>query len=61
MHMPSLFYADEAAAAVVMVILLKRVSYNHSLNQAVTITLTTKTFSVVVGSFLVTILMRALS
>lgn len=60
MGMPSLFYADEALAAIAMVILLKRVSYNHALAQAVQITLTTKTFTVVVGSFLVTVLMHAL-
>ncbi len=61
MKMPSLFYADEALGAIVMLILLKRVSYNHSLGQAVQITMTTKTFTVVVGSFLVTVLMRALA
>jgi hypothetical protein len=55
---PSLFYADEAVAAIVMVILLKKLSINHSIAQAVELTMTTKTFSIVVGSFLVTVILR---
>lgn len=60
MEMPMTFYADEAAGAVVMVLILQRVSINRSLAQAVQITLTTKVFSVVVGSFLITVLLHAL-
>jgi len=60
LQMPSLFYADEAVAAFVMVLMLRRVSYNRALAQAVQITLTTKTFSIVVGSFLVTVLLNLL-
>jgi len=50
LHTPSLFYVDEAIAAVVLVLVLRKVSTNQSLNQAVTITFTVKTFSIVVGS-----------
>jgi hypothetical protein len=57
---PSLFYADEAAGALVMVILLKKLSINHSIAQAIELTMTTKTFSIVVGSLLVTLLLRLL-
>jgi hypothetical protein len=52
LEMPMTFYADEAVGAVVMIIVLQRVSINRSLQQAVTITLTTKVFSIVVGSLL---------
>ncbi len=61
LQMPSLFYADEAIASVVMVMVLRKVSINQSLGQAVQITMTTKTFSVVVGSFLFTVLSRAIT
>ena len=57
---PSLFYADEAVGALVMVILLKKLSINHSIAQAIELTMTTKTFSIVVGSLLVTLLLRLL-
>lgn len=60
LHMVSLFYADEAAAAFIMVLILRKVSINQSLGQAVQLTMTTKTFTVVVGSFLVTIALRML-
>lgn len=49
---PSLFYMDEASAAIVMVFMLRKLSINQSFSQAVTITMTTKVFSIVVGSFL---------
>jgi hypothetical protein len=58
--MDSLFYADEAVAAVVMVLVLRKVSINQSLAQAVQITMTTKVFSVVVGSFLFVLFMHLL-
>jgi len=57
---PTLFYADEATAALVMVLVLKKVSINRSTAQAVQLTLTTKTFTIVVGSFLVTVILRLL-
>jgi hypothetical protein len=60
LKMTSLFYADEAVALVAMVLVLRKVSINQSLQQAVQITMTTKVFSVVVGSFLVTLLLRAM-
>jgi hypothetical protein len=60
LKMFSVFYADEALAAIVLVLVLRKVSTNQSLQQAVTITMTCKVFSVVVGSFLVTVLLHAL-
>ena len=56
----SVFYADEALAAIVLVLVLRKVSTNQSLQQAVTITLTSKVFSIVVGSFLSVFILRAL-
>lgn len=61
LKMPSVFYADEATAAIIMVLVLRKVSVNQSLAQAVQITMTTKVFSIVVGSFLFTLLMSALN
>lgn len=58
--MGTTMYADEATAAIVLVLVLRKVSYNQSLSQAVTITLTSKTFSIVVGSFLSVFLMHTL-
>jgi hypothetical protein len=58
--MMSLFYADEAIAAIVLVLVLKKVSINQSTAFAVQITVTSKVFSVVVGSFLVTVLLNVL-
>lgn len=58
--MGSTMYADEATAAIILVVVLRKVSYNQSLAQAVTITLTSKTFSIVVGSFLSVFLMHTL-
>lgn len=60
MDLSTLFYADEAVAAIVLVLVLRRVSTNQSLQQAVTITMTCKVFSIVVGSFLVTVMLHAL-
>ena len=57
---PSMFYADEAVASIVMVLLLKKLSFNHSTGQAVTLMFTTKTFTIVVGMFLITVLLRLL-
>lgn len=60
LDMSSLFYADEAVAAIVMVPVLRKVSINQSLAQAVQITMTTKVFSVVVGSFLFVVILNLL-
>ncbi len=60
LQMFTVFYADEAVGAVVLVMVLRKVSTNQSLQQAVTITMTSKVFSIVVGSFLLTVLLRAL-
>jgi hypothetical protein len=61
LHMMTLFYADEAVGAFVMVLLLRKVSINQRLSLAVQVMFATKTFSVVVGSFLVTIALRMLA
>lgn len=60
LDMSSLFYADEAVAAIVMVLVLRKVSINQSMAQAVQITMTTKVFSVVVGSFLFVVMLNLL-
>ncbi len=57
---PSMFYMDEAAAGIVMVFMLRKMSINQSFSQAVTITMTTKVFSIVVGSFLFVALLHLL-
>jgi hypothetical protein len=59
LDMPT-FYADEAVAAIVMVMVLRKVSINQSLAQAVQITMTTKVFSIVVGSFLFVVMTQLL-
>lgn len=56
----STLYADEAVGALVLMTVLRKVSYNQSLQQAVTITITSKTFSIVVGSFLSVFITRLL-
>lgn len=60
LKMPSLFYADEAIAAGVLVFVLRKVSHNKSLGRAVTITMTSKVFSIVVGSMVAVVVMNAL-
>lgn len=60
LEMMSLFYADEAVAALVMVGLLRKVSINQRLALAIQVVITTKVFSIVVGSFVVTVLLRAM-
>ncbi len=59
--MPTVFYADEAISAIVMVMVVKKVSTSQSLNQAIQITMTTKVFTIVAGSFLVTMLLQMIS
>ena len=60
LKMPTLFYADEAIAAFVLVAVLRKVSHNKSLARAVTITMTVKVFSIVVGSMVAVALMNGL-
>jgi len=55
---PTMFNADDAVGGIVMLFLLKKLSVNHAIGQAIQLTLTTKTFIIVGGSFLVTILLR---
>lgn len=61
LHMFSLFYADEAVSAFVMVLLLRKVSINQRLALAVEVVFTVKTFTIVVGSFLVTVMLRMMA
>lgn len=51
-HLPSLFHADVALAGCVLVFVLRRVSTNRSLQQAVTMTLTSKVFAIVLETIL---------
>lgn len=60
MHAMSLFYFDEAVSAFVMVLTLRKVSINQRLSLAVEVVFTVKTFTIVVGSFLITFALRAL-
>jgi hypothetical protein len=60
LQMSELFYADEAFGAIALVLVLRKVSINQSLAQAVQITMTSKVFSIVVGSFVFTMAMHAL-
>ena len=57
---PTLFNADDLVGGIVMLFLLKKLSVNHAISQAIQLTLTTKTFTVVVGAFLVTMILRLL-
>ena len=57
-HASSLFYIDQASATVVLVLVLRKVSTNQSLNQAVGIAMGVKVFSIVVGSILITMLLN---
>jgi len=59
--MPTVFYADEAISAIVMLMVVKKVSTSQSLNQAIQITMTTKMFTIVAGSFIVTMLLQLIS
>lgn len=61
LDMMSLLYADEAVAALVMVVMLRKVSINQRLSLAIEVVVTTKTFSIVVGSFVVTVALRMLA
>lgn len=60
LKLPTLFYLDEIVAAGVLVAVLRKVSHNKSLGRAVTIALTSKTFSIVVGSMVAVAVMQGL-
>lgn len=60
LQMPSLFYADDAVALLVLVIVLQKVSFNRSLAKAVEVAMTAKVFAVLVGGFLFAMLLRFL-
>ena len=58
---PTLLSADDLVGGIAMLFLLKKLSVNHAIGQAIQLTLTTKTFMVVAGSFLVTMALRLLA
>ena len=58
---PTLFSADDLVGGIVMLFLLKNLSVNHAIGQAIQLTLTTKTFIVVAGLFLITAIVRLLT
>jgi hypothetical protein len=60
LHIPTLFYADDAIATFGLVVVLRKVSYNHSLAKAVEIAFSAKVFATVVGAFLLTVALRLL-
>jgi flagellar motor protein MotB len=60
MDLPMLFYADEALGALAMVFVLRKVSTNQRLEQAVTVTFTSKIFAVVCGYFLGMMILSAI-
>ncbi|MBA4138601.1 MAG: hypothetical protein C0518_14950 [Opitutus sp.] len=60
LKLPSMFYLDEVVAAFVLVAVLRKVSHNKSLARAITITLTSKVFSIVVGSMVAVAVMQGL-
>ena len=59
LELPTLFYLDEAVSGIVMVLMLKRMSINQSTAQAVELTMTAKTFTIVVGAFLVSMILQS--
>lgn len=60
LDMPMLFYADEALGALAMIFVLRKVSTNQRLEQAVTVTFTSKIFAVVCGYFLGMMILSAI-
>jgi hypothetical protein len=60
LKLPTLFYVDEMIAAFVLVAVLRKVSHNKSLARAVTLTMSVKVFSIVVGSMVAVAVMNGL-
>ena len=59
LHLPSFFFVENGIAAIVLVIVLTKVSINRSVGQAVQLAISSKTFSLVVWALLVTTMMRS--
>ncbi|HYC71255.1 MAG TPA: hypothetical protein VEB66_08625 [Opitutaceae bacterium] len=59
LDLDTFFYADEAIGAIALVFILRKVSTNQRLEQAVTVMFTSKIFAVVVGHFLGAMLLAA--
>ena len=59
-HTTNFFYLDQVAATIVLVLVLRKVSTNQSLNQAVGIAMGVKVFSLVVGVVLFTLMLNVL-
>lgn len=59
-HTTSLYYLDRIAATIVLVLVLRKVSTNQSLNQAVSIALGSRLFTMLVKLMLFTVLLNAL-
>ena len=59
LELSTLFYLDEVISGVVMVLMLKKMSINQSTAQAVELTMTAKTFTIVVGAFLVSMILQS--
>ena len=58
--LPSMFYLDEVIATCVLVAVIRHVSDNKSLGRAVTIAMSSKVFSIVVGSMVAVAVMNGL-
>jgi hypothetical protein len=56
--LPTLFGADEAIAGLALLLVLKQVAINRSTPVVARVVLATKTFTLVIGSFVVTVLLR---
>jgi hypothetical protein len=59
LHLPSFFFVENGVAAVVLVIVLMKVSINRGVKQAVQLTLTSKTFALVVWAVVITVMLRS--
>ncbi len=60
LELPSMFYVDEIIATCVLVAVIRHVSDNKSLGRAVTIGMSSKIFSIVVGSLVAVAVMNGL-
>jgi hypothetical protein len=59
LHLPFFFHIDDIIAAIVMIIVLMKVSINRGVAQAVQLTVLSKTFSLVVWALVITAMMRS--
>ncbi|MES1168749.1 MAG: hypothetical protein ABUL61_06225, partial [Oleiharenicola lentus] len=59
-HTTSLYYIDRIAATIVLIIVLRKVSTNQSLNQAVSVALGSRLFTMLVKVMLFALLLNAM-